>query len=49
MTDGSLVMVNFKPTALGALFAGFKNQIVRINMDNGDIIWEYTYIGIIEK
>lgn len=49
MTDGSLVMLNYKPTALAALFSGFKNQIVRINMDNGDIIWDNTYIGILEK
>jgi outer membrane protein assembly factor BamB len=49
MNDNSLVMVNYKPTALAALFSGFKNQIVRINMDNGDILWENTYIGLLEK
>ena len=25
-----IIMVNFKPTALGALFAGFKNQMVKL-------------------
>ena len=44
-----IVMVNFKPTALGALFAGFKNQLVRINAVNGDIIWDATFTGFVEK
>ncbi len=38
-TDHTLTMVNFKPTALEALFAGFKNQIARINLKNGEILW----------
>ena len=44
-----IIMINFKPTALGALFAGFKNQMVRINASNGDIIWDATFVGTIEK
>ena len=44
-----IVMVNFKPTALGALFAGYKNQLVRINAANGDILWDATFMGTIEK
>lgn len=44
-----IIMVNFKPTALGALFAGFKNQMVRINATNGEVIWDTTFIGTIEK
>ena len=44
-----IIMVNFKPTALGALFAGFKNQLVRINAINGDVIWDGTFTGTIEK
>lgn len=47
--DKTMVMVNFVPSALGALFSGFKNQIVRINMTNGEILWENTYIGRAEK
>ena len=47
--DESLVMVNFKPTALGALFSGFKNQIVRININTGDVIWDQTYRGRAER
>ena len=42
-------MVNFKPTALGALFSGFKNQLVRINAANGDVVWDATFRGTIEK
>lgn len=44
-----IVLVNFKPTALGALFAGFKNQIVKINAATGDVLWESTFRGTIEK
>ncbi len=44
-----IILVNFKPTALGALFAGFKNQLVKINAANGDILWEATFTGTIEK
>ena len=47
--DRSLVMVNFMPSGLMALFTGFKNQIVRINMVNGEILWENIYIGRAEK
>lgn len=48
-SDHTLTMVNFKPTALEALFTGFKNQIARINLKNGEILWENTYIGLAEK
>ena len=44
-SDQTMVMVNFVPSSLGALFTGFKNQVVRINIKNGEIIWESTYIG----
>ncbi len=44
-----LLMLNYKPTNLAALFTGFKNQLVLINMTNGDIIWETDYRGIVEK
>lgn len=44
-----IIMINFKPTALGALFAGFKNQLVKINATNGDIVWDASFMGTIEK
>jgi outer membrane protein assembly factor BamB len=47
--DGTMVMVNFVPSALGALFTGFKNQIARIDLKNGDILWEANYIGRAER
>lgn len=49
MPDGSMVMINMKATLIGSLFAGMKNQITRINTKNGDIIWDQTYRGIVEK
>ncbi len=47
--DRTMVMVNFMSSGLMALFTGFKNQIVRINMTNGEILWENSYIGRAEK
>ena len=47
--DRTLVMVNFMPSGLMALFTGFKNQIVRMNMSTGEILWENNYIGRAEK
>ncbi len=44
-----IIMVNFKPTALGSLFAGFKNQLVKINAVNGEVLWDATFIGAVEK
>lgn len=47
--DNHIVMLNFKPDLLSSLFSGFKNQIVKINMQNGDVLWDQTYIGLAEK
>ncbi|HPI86235.1 MAG TPA: PQQ-binding-like beta-propeller repeat protein [Bacteroidales bacterium] len=47
--DGFLTTVNFQPSGLIALFTGFKNQIAKINMDNGDVVWSNTYIGRAER
>lgn len=47
--DRTMVTVNFEPRGLIAFFKGFKNQIAKFNMKNGDIIWESTYIGRAER
>ncbi|MFZ2906461.1 MAG: PQQ-binding-like beta-propeller repeat protein [Cyclobacteriaceae bacterium] len=47
--DGSLILINMKPTLIGSLFSGLKNQIVRINVKNGDVMWDQTYRGVVEK
>ena len=44
--DGDMVMLNVAPPGLKGLFKGFKNQIVRMDMSNGDIKWEATYRGV---
>jgi outer membrane protein assembly factor BamB len=49
MPDGNLTMINMKATVLASIFSGFKNQIVKINSKNGDVIWDQTYRGIAEK
>ncbi len=48
-TTKELLMVNYKPTTLAALFSGFKNQLVRINAINGEIKWATTFTGFVEK
>src|SRR5690606_12240887 len=47
--DGKLVMVNFMPGELAALFSGYKNQIVKIDLADGNILWENTYVGRAER
>lgn len=44
-----IVMVNFVPGGLAHLFTGFKNQIAKLNINNGEILWETTYIGRAER
>lgn len=48
-SDHTVTMVNFMPTLLGSLFTGFKNQIAKIDLKTGEILWENTYIGLAEK
>ncbi len=43
--NGMLTTVNFVPEELLALLVGFKNQIAKINMKTGEIVWENTYVG----
>ncbi len=47
--DRTMVMVNFVPGGIGALLTGFKNQVAKINMTNGDILWENVYVGRAER
>ncbi len=48
-SDGHITMLNYKPTALAALFTGFKNQLVKINSADGNIVWDVVYRGAFEK
>ena len=47
--DGDIIMLNVAPPGLKGLFKGFKNQLARMNMSNGDIKWNASYVGIPEK
>ena len=47
--EKAITMVNMPRTFLGAMLKGFKNQILKVNVKNGDVIWEQTYRGLIEK
>ncbi len=44
-----IVMLNYKPTFLGALISGFKNQLLKVNAANGEIIWDASFRGTVEK
>ncbi|TDO21305.1 outer membrane protein assembly factor BamB family protein [Pedobacter duraquae] len=44
-----IVMLNYKPTFWSGLFSAFKNQIVKINALNGQIIWDTEFRGTIDK
>jgi outer membrane protein assembly factor BamB len=48
-TNHTLTMVNFVPSLLGALFSGLKNQIAKIDLKTGEILWENTYVGRAER
>lgn len=47
--DQTITMVNFRPAGLAAFFSGFKNQIVRMDINTGKLLWEQTYIGQAER
>lgn len=44
-----LILLNMKSSLVGSVFAGFKNQIMKLNTKTGDVIWEQTYRGLVEK
>jgi outer membrane protein assembly factor BamB len=44
-----ITMVNMPRTFLGSMLKGFKNQIIKFNALTGDIMWEQTFRGLIEK
>lgn len=47
--EGFIYGVNFVPGGLGALFTGMKNQVVKMDLSNGDVVWEQAYIGRAER
>jgi outer membrane protein assembly factor BamB len=47
--EGTITMLNMKSTLLGSMFSGYKNQIVKINTKNGDVMWDQVYRGAVEK
>lgn len=47
--DGDVTMFNISPRGLKGLFKGFKNQMARVDMSNGDIKWQSTYVGLAER
>lgn len=45
-SSDELVLLNYK-TSWGALFSGYKNQLMKIKASTGEIIWETEYFGVI--
>lgn len=47
--NGDMIMLNVAPPGLMGLFKGFKNQIVRMDLSNGELKWSQSYVGIPQK
>jgi|GEM_PF-254882 len=47
--DGYLVILNYKASSMAALFSGFKNQIMKVSLKTGEVAWEKTYRGALER
>lgn len=47
--DGKFVLFNYAPTGLQFILGGFKNQIMKMDFDSGDIVWEAPYAGMVAK
>ncbi len=46
--SNELILVNYK-TSWGALFSGFKNQLMKLNAATGELLWETEYFGVIPQ
>lgn len=46
--NDELIILNYK-TSWGALFSGFKNQLMSINQTSGDVNWTADYFGVIHN
>ena len=47
--DGKFVLFNYAPNGLQFILNGFKNQVVKMDFDTGDMIWEAPYTGLFER
>lgn len=47
--ENSIVIISMPRNSWQALFKGFKNQILKINAKNGDVMWEQTFVGMVER
>lgn len=48
-SENTITMVNMPGTIVGSLFKGFKNQVMKLDIKTGSVIWENTYSGIAQK
>ncbi len=44
-----LLLLNYRPVSLKSLFAGFKNQLMLINAETGEVKWTTEYRGVVES
>ncbi|HRE23568.1 MAG: PQQ-binding-like beta-propeller repeat protein [Bacteroidetes bacterium] len=47
--ENAIVIISMPRNAWQAMFKGFRNQILKINAKNGDVLWEQTFVGIVER
>jgi hypothetical protein len=48
-STNQILMLNYKPTFWSGLFSAFKNQLVKIDATNGNILWDTEFRGLIDK
>lgn len=47
--DGKYVVLNYAPSGLQFILAGFKSQIMKMDFESGDILWDSPYMGVWRK
>lgn len=47
--ESTITIINMPRNFVSSLFKGFKNQIVKLNIKTGELLWENTYNGIAQK
>lgn len=44
-----LLLLNYRPVSLKSFFSGFKNQLMLLNAETGEVKWVTEYKGIVES
>jgi len=44
-----LLLLNYRPVSLKSFFSGFKNQLMLLNAETGEVKWTTEYKGVVES